>query len=107
MLYVFWQNLLLVLITFLALDLVLGFIFFYVYYLKAQEEESVTSSILQVNHPLLESVFSRWNEKELRHQEALSPSREFPDLFREMVPQAPSIEPTSLQATTSRETSEE
>lgn len=105
---VFWQNLFLVLIVLMVIDLGLGALFFYVYYSKAQAEDVEIPLTLTVNRAMMEDVFSKWDEKELQRQQALT--REFPELFRKAAPPEASPEatstpetPTSPEATTTPE----
>ena len=104
---VFWQKLFLVLILFIVIDLLIGSLFFYSYYVKAQEEESAAPLLLGVNQVMLEGVFSKWDEKEVKFKEAIS--GEFPDFFRENVPSILISEATSTleSATSSEEVPEE
>jgi len=98
---VFWQRLFLVLLLFILIDFLIAGLFFYVYYVKAQEKEPVAPLLLNVNQVLLEGVFSKWDEKEVEFQKAIS--REFPNLFREIAPPVPPIEATSTPEATSLE----
>lgn len=104
---VFWRRLFLVLILFVVIDFLIAGLFFYVYYVKVQEEESVAPLFLSVNQVLLESVFSKWDDKEVKFQTAIS--REFPNLFREIPLPVSSVEAIFIQesATSSDEVPEE
>jgi len=107
MLNVFWQKLFLVLILFIVINFLIAGVFFYVYYVKAQKERPVSPLLLSINQVLLESVFSKWDEKEIEFQEAMS--HEFPNVFREIpLPISPVGETSSTGvATSSEEISEE
>ena len=73
------SNLLLVLVLFLVLDLVLGGIFFWQYYLKAEKEEPQVILPLKINQALLQRFSSAWQEREeLFGQAAL---KQYPELF--------------------------
>jgi len=98
---VFWQKLFLILILFIVIDFLIAGLFFYVYYQKAQLVEPVSPLLLSVNQVLLDSVFSKWDEKEVKFQTAIS--REFPNLFREITPSVPPVEATSTPEATSSE----
>jgi len=89
------------LLLFILIDFLIAGLFFYVYYVKAQEKEPVAPLLLSVNQVLLEGVFSKWDEKEVEFQKAIS--REFPNLFREIAPPVPPIEATSTPEATSLE----
>ena len=65
----FWQKLWLLLILLLILDLILGGVFFWKYYLQAQEKESSVIFPLKVNQALMEKVSTRWTQREIFFEE--------------------------------------
>jgi len=95
MLNIFWQKLFLILILFIAIDFLIAGIFFYVYYSKTQLVEPVSPLLLSVNQVLLEDIFSKWDEKEVKFQEVMT--REFPNFFREVIIYIPPVEATSTE----------
>ncbi|NQU82756.1 MAG: hypothetical protein HQ539_02295 [Parcubacteria group bacterium] len=80
---VFWQKLILVLLVFLLIDIVFGFVLFYSYYLKAQSDDPEVSLTLTVNKTLMDNVFSKWDEKEIKLQQVFI--KEFPNFFERAI----------------------
>lgn len=76
----FWQNLFLILILLLVLDLILGGIFFWKYYLRAQEKEPQVILPLKINQALMEKVSEKWAEREAIFGKAAE--KEYSDPFR-------------------------
>lgn len=99
---VFWQKIFLVLVLFVVVAFLIGGVFFYLYSFKTKDKDVVAPLLLSVNQVLLDSVFSKWDSKEIKFEEAIS--REFPNLFKEIVLPIPSTEATStLEISTSSE----
>jgi len=77
----FWQNLFLVLILLLILALALGGIFFWKYYLRAQEEKvPFYVKPLKINQGLMEKVSGEWARRESIFKAA--EEKEYLDPFR-------------------------
>ncbi|MBZ9572716.1 hypothetical protein KJA17_00770 [Patescibacteria group bacterium] len=81
----FWQNLFLILILLLVLDLILGGIFFWKYYLRPQEKELQIIPPLKISQGLMEKVSGEWARRESIFKEA--EEKEYPDPFRGALPE--------------------
>lgn len=79
----FWKNLFLILIFLLLLDLILGGIFFQIFYLRAQEKEPQIILPLKINQVLLEKFSSQYSERESIFKE--SENKEYPDPFQGII----------------------
>ena len=75
-----WQNLVFLMIFLLILDLIFGGIFFFKYYLLAEEEEPQVILPLKINQGLMEKVSSGWQEREIIFKAAAE--KEYSDPFR-------------------------
>ena len=80
-----WQNLFLILIFLLFLDLIIGGIFFWKYYLLVKKEEPQIYIPLGINQALLEKVSSGWEEREAAFKTAQK--KEYPNPFHEIQPE--------------------
>ncbi|MDI6883308.1 MAG: hypothetical protein QMC93_02435 [Patescibacteria group bacterium] len=76
----FWQNLFLVLIFLLILDLIIGGIFFFEYYLKEKRGEFQVPPALKINQNLLNKFSSDWQDREINFERAKE--KEYLDPFR-------------------------
>jgi len=76
----FCLNLWLLLVLLLVLDLVLGGVFFWKYYLKAEEKEITFSPPLKINQSLVNEFSSLTEEREKLFDRAQN--KDYPQLFQ-------------------------
>jgi len=75
-----WQNLIVLMIFLLILDLIIGGIFFFKYYLLAKEKEPETYIPLRINNALMENFSAKFQERENNFNAA--ESKEYTDPFQ-------------------------
>lgn len=77
------QNLFLVLVFLLVLDLIIGGLFFWKYYLKAQAREIMLPPVLKINQALLNKFSSQYLKREKIFQAA--ETKQYPDPFQGII----------------------
>ena len=73
-----WRNLSLILLFFLILDLIIGGILFWQYFINPQQEEQITPS-LAINKDLAEKISNEWIKRDALFENAAE--KEYPDPF--------------------------
>lgn len=93
------QNLFLVLLFLLLLDAVLGWLFFWKYYLKSDEANVQITQPVKLNQALKTKTFSVWEEKEAASLAAKT--KTYPDPFNLALKEPPETETPKQESATS------